>query len=93
MNCPKCHGKGVIQMNRLDHARVEGAVGSRLVPCDYEGCHAGHTHCCDGLEEDEWTLEYRWVGHNEPIPEGFKLANEKQSHHSRHSRLVVKEYL
>ena len=42
--------------------------------------------------EDEWTLEVRWVGHNEEIPEGFKLANEKESHHTRHSRLVVREY-
>jgi hypothetical protein len=38
------------------------------------------------------TLEFRWIGHNEPIPEGYELANEKKSHHTRHSRLVVREY-
>jgi hypothetical protein len=48
-------------------------------------------HCCDGLEEgwDEWTVEARWIGHNEEIPEGFELANEKESHPTR---LVVREY-
>jgi len=92
MNCPKCYGKGQIPVYRMAHAHIEGANGNRLVPCDYAGCHAGQVHCCDGLEEDEWTLEFRWIGHNEEIPEGFELANEKESHHTRHSRLVVREY-
>ncbi len=32
MNCPQCHGKG--QINQM--------------PCDYDGCHNGFIHCCDG---------------------------------------------
>lgn len=43
-------------------------------------------------DKDEWAMECRWIGHNEEIPEGFELANERISHHSRHSRLVIKEY-
>mgnify|MGYP005833761607 FL=1 len=93
MNCPKCSGAAMIPGRLLAFASTE-TNPNQLYPCDYEGCHAGLVHCCDGLEEgwDEWTLEVRWVGHNEEIPEGFKLANEKESHHTRHSRMVVREY-
>lgn len=51
MNCPKCHGTGMIQMRHLSHAHVEGALATRPVACDYEGCISGITHCCDGLIE------------------------------------------
>lgn len=37
MNCPQCHGKG--QINQL--------------PCNYNGCHNGFIHCCDGDKEME----------------------------------------
>jgi len=96
MICPKCNGASVVPGKLLTFASTE-TNPNQLYPCDYEGCHAGHTHCCDGIAEgwddtDKWTLEFRWIGHNEPIPEGYELANESQSHHSRHSRLVVREY-
>ena len=96
MNCPKCRGAAMIPGRLLIVASTE-TNPNQLYPCDYEGCHQGLVHCCDGIAEgwddtDQWTLEFRWVGHNEEIPEGFKLANEKESHHSRHSRLVVREY-
>lgn len=42
-------------MAHLNHAHIEGAWGDRLVECDYEGCHAGQLHCCDGLEINEGT--------------------------------------
>ena len=96
MNCPKCSGAAMIPGRLLTVASTE-TNPNQLYPCDYEGCHQGLVHCCDGIAEgwddtDQWTLEFRWVGHNEEIPEGFKLANEKESHHLRHSRLVVREY-
>ncbi len=96
MNCPKCRGAAMIPGRLLIVASTE-TNPNQLYPCDYEGCHQGLVHCCDGIAEgwddtDQWTLEFRWVGHNEEIPEGFKLANEKESHHLRHSRLVVREY-
>ena len=96
MNCPKCRGAAMIPGRLLIVASTE-TNPTQLYPCDYEGCHQGLVHCCDGIAEgwddtDQWTLEFRWVGHNEEIPEGFKLANEKESHHLRHSRLVVREY-
>ena len=96
MNCPKCRGAAMIPGRLLIVASTE-TNPNQLFPCDYEGCHQGLVHCCDGIAEgwddtDQWTLEFRWVGHNEEIPEGFKLANEKESHHLRHSRLVVREY-
>ena len=52
MNCPKCHGTGIIQMHQLNHAHVEGALALRPTKCDYEGCINGITHCCDGLTEN-----------------------------------------
>ena len=96
MNCPKCEGAAMIPGRLLIVASTE-TNPNQLYPCDYEGCHQGLVHCCDGIAEgwddtDQWTLEFRWGGHNEEIPEGFKLANEKESHHSRHSRLVVRGY-
>ena len=96
MNCPKCRGAAMIPGRLLIVASTE-TNPNQLYPCDYEGCHQGLVHCCDGIADgwddtDQWTLEFRWVGHNEEIPEGFKLANEKESHHLRHSRLVVREY-
>ena len=96
MNCPKCRGAAMIP-GRLLIVASPDTTPNQLYPGDYEGCHQGLVHCCDGIAEgwddtDQWTLEFRWVGHNEEIPEGFKLANEKESHHLRHSRLVVREY-
>ena len=35
MLCPRCLGKGF------------DLVSQR--PCSYQGCHAGHIHCCDGV--------------------------------------------
>jgi hypothetical protein len=96
MNCPKCSGAAMIPGRLLTVASTE-TNPNQLYPCDYEGCHQGLVHCCDGIAEgwddtDKWTLEFRWIGHNEEIPEGYELANEKKSHHTRHSRLVVREY-
>ena len=48
MNCPKCEGRGYIPVFMMERARVEGANGNRMVPCDFEGCHCGQVHCCDG---------------------------------------------
>ena len=50
MLCPKCLGKGLIPLYRLEHAHVEGAAANRPVPCDYDGCHAGQVHCCEPTE-------------------------------------------
>lgn len=54
MKCPKCDGKGQIPMARLTYAHIEGNCGAILVPCDFEGCHSGQIHCCDGLIADGW---------------------------------------
>jgi hypothetical protein len=35
MLCPRCLGKG-FELNSQH-------------PCSYQGCHAGHIHCCDGV--------------------------------------------
>jgi len=31
---------------------------------------------------------YQWIGLNDPIPEGWELANESESRHSRYGRLI-----
>jgi DNA-binding transcriptional regulator YdaS (Cro superfamily) len=88
MNCPKCSGAAMIPGRLLAFASTE-TNPNQLYPCDYAGCHAGQIHCCDGLQEDEWTLEFRWIGHNEEIPEGFELSNEKEIHHSGRDKGVA----
>jgi hypothetical protein len=52
MNCPKCHGTGMVPMYQLNHAHVEGALAGRPTQCDYEGCIDGIIHCCDGLQDE-----------------------------------------
>jgi hypothetical protein len=59
VNCPKCDGKGVVlvtpkaKQRDVKQSHFQPAQAAQMLPCTYEGCHAGQVHCCDPTEGGE----------------------------------------
>ena len=56
--CPHCGGKGQIRSHEA------------VTPCEYEGCHCGHIHCCDPQSQ-----QYAEKQAEKVSAEGIKLSD------------------